>query len=159
MTATLAVMGFAIKREAMLRKTVSFALLAALVLAAPGCRQRDDGTVNATVIGPTPRLADPAGGAVRAGDAVLLSAVAQGLVRFDARGDIEPGLAERWNVSDDGLSYIFRLAKANWPSGRPITARDVVRIFKRQIAASSRNPIKDAVGAIDEVVAMTDRVI
>ena len=96
---------------------------------------------------------------VRPGDAVLLSAVAQGLVQFDARGDIEPGLAERWNVSDDGLSYIFRLAKAEWPSGRPITAKDVVRIFKRQIAASSRNPIKDTVGAIDEVVAMTDRVI
>ena len=80
-------------------------------------------------------------------------------MRFDARGDIEPGLAERWNVSDDGLSYIFRLAKAEWPSGRPITAQDVVRILKRQIAASSRNPIKDTVGAIDEVVAMTDRVI
>ena len=143
----------------MLRPIVSLALLAALVLAAPGCRQRDDGTVNATVIGPKPRLVDPAGGLVRPGDGVLLSAVAQGLVRFDARGDIEPGLAERWNVSDDGLSYIFRLAKGNWPSGRPITARDVVRIFKLQIATASRNPIKDAVGAIDEVVAMTDRVI
>ena len=142
-----------------LRTAASFALLAALVLAAPGCRQRDDGTVTATVIGPAPRLVDPASGLTRPGDAVLLSAVAQGLVRFDARGDIEPGLAERWNVSDDGLSYIFRLAKAEWPSGRPVTAREVVRLFKRQIAASSRNPIKDTVGAIDDVVAMTDRVI
>jgi peptide/nickel transport system substrate-binding protein len=89
----------------------------------------------------------------------LFSAVAQGLVRFDARGEIEPGVAERWNVSDDGLSYIFRLTKEEWPSGRSITAKDVVRIFKRQIGPESRNPIKDTVGAIHEVVAMTDRVI
>ncbi len=143
----------------MLHTSACLALLVALVLAVPGCRQRDDGTVNVTVIGATPRLTDPAGGPVRPGDAALLSAVAQGLVQFDARGNIEPGLAERWNVSDDGLSYIFRLAKAEWPSGRPVTARDVVRIFKRQVAASSRNPIKDTVGAIDDVVAMTDRVI
>ena len=142
-----------------LRTTATMALLVALALAGSGCRQRDDGTVQVSVIGPTPRLVDPASGELGSGDAVLLYAVAQGLVRFDARGDIEPGLAERWNVSDDGLSYIFRLAKAEWPSGRPITAQDVVRIFKRQIAASSRNPIKDSVGAIDEVVAMTDRVI
>jgi len=144
---------------ALLRTTARLALLAAVLIAAPGCRQRNDGTMKVSIIGPTPRMVDPASGLLRPGDAVLLSAVAQGLVRFDARGDIEPGLAERWNVSDDGLSYIFRLAKAEWPSGRPVTAKDVVRIFKRQIAASSRNSIKDTVGAIDEVVAMTDRVI
>lgn len=136
-----------------------FALLAALVVAAPGCRQGDDGTVNVTVIGAKPRLIDPASGLARPSDQVLLSAVAQGLVRFDARGEIEPGLAERWNVSDDGLSYIFRLTKSTWPSGRPITAKDVVRLFKRQIAPESHNPIRDTVGAIAEVVAMTDRVI
>ena len=114
MTTTLAVTGFATKRTAMplapLRAVGRFTLLAAFVLATLGCSQSDDGTVNATIIGPTPRLIDPAGGALRLGDAVLLAAVAQGLVRFDARGDIEPGLAERWNVSVDGLSYIFRLA-------------------------------------------------
>ena len=142
-----------------LRTAAMLALFAGLVVVAPGCRQRDGGIVQVSVIGPTPRLVDPASGELGSGDAVLLYAVAQGLVRFDARGEIEPGLAERWNVSDDGLSYIFRLAKADWPSGRPITAHDVLRIFKRQIAASSRNPIKDSIGAIDDVVAMTDRVI
>ena len=135
------------------------ALLVLLVLIGAGCGRRDDGMVNVSVIGPKPRLVDPAGGLVRPGDEILLSAIAQGLVRFDARGDIEPGLAERWNVSDDGLSYIFRLAKSEWPSGRPVIAKDVVRIFKRQIASASRNSIKDTVGAIDEVVAMTERVI
>ena len=146
-------------RSTSLRRAAPLALLAALILTATACRQRDDGTVNVTVIGPKPRLVDPASGLVRPGDEMLLSAVGQGLVRFDARGEIEPGLAERWNVSDDGLSYVFRLAKGAWPSGRPITAKEIVRLFKRQIVAASHNPIKDSVGAIDEIVAMTDRVI
>jgi peptide/nickel transport system substrate-binding protein len=90
---------------------------------------------------------------------VLLQNAAQGLVRFDAQGNIEGGLAERWNVSDDGLSYIFRLAPGEWPSGRKISAFDVARMLRRQLADRSRNPLKDTVGAISQVVAMTDRVL
>ena len=85
--------------------------------------------------------------------------VAQGLVRFDAGGNIVGGLAERWNVSDDGISYIFRLASAKWPDGREITAQQVARLLKRAIAPRSKNPLKDALGAVDDIVAMTDRVI
>ena len=70
---------------------------------------------------------------------VLMASVAQGLVRFDARGQIEPGLAERWNVSDDGLSYVFRLGAGNWPDGRSIQARDVARMLTRTLRSASRN--------------------
>src|SRR5213596_949781 len=73
--------------------------------------------------GTEPKLRDPALGPLPPASAVLLSNVAQGLVRFDASGNIVPGLAERWNVSDDGLSYIFRIASKNWPNGTKITAQ------------------------------------
>lgn len=89
-------------------------------------------------------------------DEVVAGATAEGLVRFDARGEIEPALAERWAVSDDGLSYIFRLAKADWPDGTPVDAKSVVAALKKTLATE---PLGDALGAIDEVVAMTDRVI
>ena len=111
------------------------------------------------VIGGEPKMRDPASGPLATPDAVLLTNVAQGLVRFDASGNIVGGLAERWNVSDDGLSYIFRLASAEWPDGRKITAEQVAKILKRNVAPRSRNPIKDTLGAIDDIVAMTDRVI
>jgi len=90
---------------------------------------------------------------------VLVGSVAQGLVRFDASGNIVGGLAERWNVSDDGMSYIFRLAATKWPDGRTATAQQVARLLKRAIGPRSRDPLRDALGAIDDVVAMTDRVI
>lgn len=131
----------------------------ALAFGTASCRPRDSGPVRVTVVGDELRLADPAAGPLSAPDAVLLQNVAQGLVRFDAQGNIEAGLAERWNVSDDGLSYIFRLQTGEWPSGRKITAQDVARLLRQQLGPRSRNPLKDAAGAVLDVVAMTDRVI
>ena len=106
-----------------------------------------------------PSLADPAAGPLSPAQQLLMASVAQGLVRFDARGQIEPGLAERWNVSDDGLSYVFRLGSGKWPDGRSIQARDVARLLTRTLRTTSRNPLKDTLGAVEEIVAMTDRVI
>ncbi len=111
------------------------------------------------VIGDEPRLRDPAAGPLSAPDAVLIANIAQGLVRFDPGGNIVAGLAERWNVSDDGLSYIFRIAASEWPDGRKITAQQVARTLKRQLAARSSNSLKDTLGAVEDIVAMTDRVI
>jgi oligopeptide transport system substrate-binding protein len=132
-------------------------LLAAMSVAA--CQKGTEGETEVVVIGEPPKVADPASGALTESQALLLSNVAQGLVSFDATGQIVPGLAERWNVSDDGLSYIFRLESANWPNGRKITAEQVVKLLRRQLAARSNNPIRDTLGAIEEIVPMTDRVI
>jgi peptide/nickel transport system substrate-binding protein len=134
-------------------------LLAAAAATATGCERKSEGVVKVLVIGQTPRLVDPQRGQLTAGEAVLIDNAAQGLVRFDARGQIEPGLAETWNVSDDGLSCIFRLANGNWPNGRKITAEQVARMLRRMLASSSRDPLKDSLGAVNDVVAMTDRVI
>jgi peptide/nickel transport system substrate-binding protein len=142
-----------------LRRGTLIAFTALLAAATNGCHSNSEGVVEVVVIGDQPRLADPQRGPLAAGDSVLVNNIAQGLVRFDARGQIVPGLAETWNVSDDGLSYIFRLANGNWPNGRKITADQVAKMLRRMIASSSRDPLKDSFGAVDEVVAMTDRVI
>ncbi len=138
---------------------VAAALLAAIASLA-GCRDPNIDAIDVVVIGDRkPTLVDPGAGPLDAAQRVLIESVAQGLVRFDARGQIEPGLAERWNVSDDGLSYVFRLSNGEWPDGRPIQARDVARMLTRTLRSASRNGLKDSLGAVTEVVAMTDRVI
>ncbi len=135
-------------------------IAAALAAAVAGCGGAGDEALDVVIIGgEPPALVDPSAGTVSAPNAVLLSSVAQGLVRFDARGQIEPGLAERWNVSDDGLSYIFRLTAGEWQDGRKIMARDVSRILSRQLRGASHNALKDALGAVEEIVPMTERVI
>lgn len=55
----------------------------------------------------------------------LLELLFNGLVRINARGEIEPDLAERWDISDDGLTYTFYLRKGvRFHDGRECTADD-----------------------------------
>lgn len=133
--------------------------LAALALLA-GCNARgDDGPVTVSAIGAAPALADPARGALDTPARLMLDATAQGLVRFDASGQIEPGVAERWSVIDQGRSYIFRLRDSEWNDGEKVTAAEVVKVLRRQIAAGSRNVLHPYLTAIDEIVEMTPEVI
>jgi len=141
------------------RQALGLALLAAFAVAPSACRPGNQGDIKVLVIGGEPTLKDPATGPLTPSDAVLAGNVAQGLVSFDANAQIVPGLAERWTVSDDGLSYIFRIAAVDWPTGGRVTARQVARFLKRSIAGSSANSLKDTLGAVQDIVAMTDRVI
>ncbi len=134
-----------------------FAALAALGPIACGSGASD--LTRVAVIGADPKLVETVSAPLTPGEALVRSNVAQGLVRFDERGQVVPGLAERWNVSDDGLSYIFRLQTGEWPDGRKIKADEVARIISRQLRPSSKNPLKDTLGAVREIVSMTDRVI
>jgi peptide/nickel transport system substrate-binding protein len=140
------------------RRQYRLALCALFLLA--GCGKQPPAEVRVAVIGDGPlNLGDALAPPATEAQATLRLAIAQGLVRFDSDGQVESGLAERWNVSDDGLSYIFRLASGQWPDGRKIMARDVVRILTRQIRSNREHPTREALGAVAEVVAMTDRVI
>jgi oligopeptide transport system substrate-binding protein len=141
-------------------RVLAAAMMLVVACSAAGCRKAEEGDLRVIVIGDTePRVVDPAAGPLTEPEAVLLGNVAQGLVRFDATGQIVPGIAERWNVTDDGLSYIFRLQSGEWPGGRKITAEQVARLLRRQLVRRSGNRLKDTLGAVDRIVAMTDRVI
>lgn len=139
----------------------ALALLLPLMLAGGlnACRNDEAGRARVIVVGSQPRLVDPAAGTLDPGEQLVVASLAQGLVAFDAGGNIVGGLAERWNVSDDGLSYIFRLAPATWADGGKVTAKQVVQALKRSIEVRSRNPLRDTLGAVTDIVAMTDRVI
>lgn len=141
-----------------LRRNLATVTLAAALLVG-GCGRDEGGATRIAAIGPKPKLVETVLAPLSPGDALLRSNMAQGLVRFDERGQVVPGLAERWNVSDDGLSYIFRLETGEWQDGRKIRADEVARILSRQLRQASTNPLKDTLGAVGEIVAMTDRVI
>jgi oligopeptide transport system substrate-binding protein len=68
----------------------------------------------------------------------VISALFEGLVTEDPR-DLHPvpGVAYRWDISPDGLTYVFFLRpEARWSDGRPLTADDFVQSWKRILSPS-----------------------
>jgi oligopeptide transport system substrate-binding protein len=84
----------------------------------------------------------------------ILNAVLEGLVRLGANEKPEKGsgLAKDWDVSSDGLTYIFHLKDdIKWSDGNPITAQDFEYSWKRALDPKTASdyayilyPIKNA---------------
>ncbi len=81
-----------------------------------------------------------------------------GLVSVDASGQVMPALAESWDISPDGLIYIFRLQDRQWSDGEALDAADVVASFRRLFDARAV-PIESAraLSAIDGAEAIFQR--
>jgi oligopeptide transport system substrate-binding protein len=133
--------------------------LAATALCLAGCGTSDGGPIAVSAIGGPPRPVNPNLQPIDPPTGFLMEATAQGLVRFNAEGEIEPALAQSWIVSDDGLRYTFRIRRAQWLSGGPVTAQQVVSRLRASLSRASRNPLKPVLGAVSDVVAMTDSVL
>jgi oligopeptide transport system substrate-binding protein len=66
----------------------------------------------------------------------LMMALFEGLVAEDPK-DLHPipGLADRWEISDDGLVYTFHLRPGvKWSDGVPITAQEAVESYQRMLS-------------------------
>ncbi|TNF86012.1 MAG: peptide ABC transporter substrate-binding protein, partial [Gammaproteobacteria bacterium] len=62
----------------------------------------------------------------------ILSDLFLGLTAMDARGNIGPGAAESWQVSEDGLVWTFTLRRdLKWSDGKALNAHDFVYAFRR----------------------------
>jgi peptide/nickel transport system substrate-binding protein/oligopeptide transport system substrate-binding protein len=118
--------------------------LAASLTTVSGCRGSDDAAApeRRTLIDSRdiedPRSLDPAHSTdVPTGRAVAY--VFDGLVRFTPDARVEPALAERWDISPNGLTYTFHLRKGvTFHDGSPFAARNVKRSFERVLSEGER---------------------
>jgi ABC-type transport system substrate-binding protein len=135
-------------------------LLLLLSATLAGCSQGvDNDRVRVDVIEDRPKPFNVSAVPLPIASAYLRSATAQGLVTFDDKGRVAPGLANRWIVNDDGLSYIFRLNKARWNDGRELNAQEVARLLTRRISELKKGRLGAELAVIDRVVAMTGKVV
>lgn len=57
----------------------------------------------------------------------VLMDVYEGLLKQSPEGELLPGMATKWEVSDDGKTYTFHMRDgAEWSDGEPVTAEDFV---------------------------------
>lgn len=65
-------------------------------------------------------------------EAHVLRDMLEGLVIHNAKAEIVPGVAEKWDISADGLTYKFALRQtAKWSNGDPVKASDFVYSLRR----------------------------
>lgn len=78
---------------------------------------------------------------------IATTAIYEGLVKYKPNStDVEPALAEKWDISDDGRTYVFHLRSGvKFHDGSPLTAEAVAFSFDRSI--NPENPLyKEAQG-------------
>ncbi|MDH4574277.1 peptide ABC transporter substrate-binding protein [Salinicola acroporae] len=74
-------------------------------------------------------------------ESAIISDLFEGLLTRDADGGSIPGVAESWDISDDGLNYTFYLrGDAKWSDGTPLTADDFVYAWRRILSPELAAP-------------------
>jgi peptide/nickel transport system substrate-binding protein len=126
-------------------------VVSALALAASmGMAQAKSDIVVAMQLEP-PHL-DPTSAAAGAIDSVLYSNVFEGLTRFASDGAVIPGLAESWDISEDGKTYTFHLRNGvKFHDGTAMDAEDVKFSLGRARAEDSANAQKALFKGIEAV--------
>ncbi|MGR3379122.1 ABC transporter substrate-binding protein [Salipiger abyssi] len=126
--------------------------LAALILSAHAALAQQSDLTIALQLEP-PHL-DPTSAAAGAIDSVLYSNVFEGLTKFTETGAIVPGLAESWEISEDGTVYTFHLHEGvTFHDGSTMDAEDVKFSLDRARAEDSLNAQKALFAGISEVTA------
>ena len=134
-------------------RLMKFATASALaMIVATGAMAKSDITLAMQL---EPPHLDPTSAAAGAIDSVLYSNVFEGLTRFASDGSIIPGLAQSWVISDDGMTYTFKLAEGvTFHDGTTMDAEDVKFSLDRARAEDSANAQKALFASIADVEAV-----
>ncbi|MDF2541870.1 MAG: transporter substrate-binding protein [Herbinix sp.] len=102
--------------------------------------------------------------AVAAGTKEVLFNIFEGLVKFDKDGNLVPAVAERYEISTDGMEYTFTLRDGvKFHNGNPVTTDDIVYSIKR--SAGMLTPVdplvvvESALSVISEVTAVDEKTV
>lgn len=111
---------------------VSGIALAGLLVSCNGKKAADSSLkVLHVQVGPSPETIDPALNSAVDGGNMLIHAF-EGLVKFDRGNNIVAGVAEKWETSEDGLTWTFHLRPdLKWSDGSSLTADDFVYSWRR----------------------------
>jgi len=99
-----------------------------------------------------PPSLDPTTNASAAIDQILNQNVYEGLVRVTPTGEIEPALAESFDIAPDGKTYTFHLRRGvSFHNGDPFSASDVVATFERNANPATGHPHPEYYAHIEQI--------
>lgn len=97
--------------------------------------------------------------AVASGTDEIMFNIFQGLMMPTPEGGIVNGLAESHVVSEDGLTYTFKLRDAKFHDGSPVTAEDVKYSFDRYRGVITGTPLRSELINVDTIETPDDKTI
>ena len=83
---------------------------------------------------------------------LVMYAVNDALIRHEG-GNVVPGIAETYDVSDDGLTYTFHLRDAQWSDGVPVTAGDFAYSWLRTLTPATGSSQVESFNSIKGAIA------
>lgn len=129
-----------------------------LALLACACGRSGDGALEVAVIG-SEKGPFEEGVRLSVAGQLVRAATMEGLVGLDELGQVRPALADRWIVTDDGKSYIFRLRDGQWADGSELTSESARSALRRAIGRLNGTSLGIDLTQIDEIRAMAGRVV
>jgi len=93
---------------------------------------------------------------------IIGSMVYEPLLSLDAKTlSYTPALATHWKISEDKMTYWFRLdPRAKWSDGKPVVAKDVVATWKLMMDEGIESPSNQGTyGKFNEPVAESDYIV
>jgi peptide/nickel transport system substrate-binding protein len=72
---------------------------------------------------------------------------------------VRPDLAESWEISDDGLTYTFKLHPATFHNGRAVVADDVKYSFERLVDPTTASPTAGSLASMQSIEAPDDATV
>ena len=96
-------------------------------------------------VGPDPETIDPALNSASDGGCMILHAF-EGLLTYDQNEQLQAGCAELPEISEDGLTWTFKLFEGlKWSDGTDLTAHDFVYSWKRVCDPATAAPYAETV--------------
>ncbi|MBG9981051.1 hypothetical protein HYQ41_08535 [Facklamia sp. DSM 111019] len=90
---------------------------------------------------------------------IILANLHDGLIDYNPTGEIIPSLAESWEISDDHLTYTFKLGKATFHNGDPVTAEDVVASYRPLAGLEGEEAISSKWEMVESIEAIDDKTV
>jgi len=136
-------------------RTIGFGLLGSTMLMGAAHAQSIDIAIDSSPAGLDPHLITAFNSAV-----IVQENIYEGLTSIAQDLTVQPGLAESWEVSEDGLTYTFTLREGvTFHDGSAMTAEDVAASIRRVQAETTGSPLASRVSPITDIEVVDDTTV
>lgn len=95
-----------------------------------------------------------------AGTKEILFNIFEGLMKADAKGNVIPAVAKDYSVSEDGLTYTFKLRKGiKFHNGNLVTVEDVKYSLDRVMGTETKKPLTADFDKVEKIETPDDETI